>query len=266
MSKIKVGIFIAIFFLVVGVVGSILSFPTANNIHPSVNEELINSEGITQINIKTTNSEVQLVPTKSNSIKVQLQSNNSKEKLTTSVKDSTISINVKSNAWQFFSLDFFSQTPALIVNLPEHAYDSLQIKSDNGDILMDKITAEQINAKTSNGSIILSEIDANVTDFKTSNGKVILTNIQGDISGKTSNGSITYNADDLLQAIDFHTSNGKINIIMTTELTNNTLDLRTDFGKIRVFDSSDWDTVTGNGKYLTKLRTNNGNITIKNNK
>lgn len=267
MSKIKIWIIVATSLLLVGILGSVFTFPTIiDNNDASSKEEFITQEEINQINVKTSNSKIHFKPTTDNFIKVELQSNKSKEELTTIVEGSTLSINVKNKSWQFFSLDFFSDIPTLIVHLPEHDYESVQIKSANGDIIMNDIAVEKINAKTSNGKIKLNDIATNVTDFKTSNGKVILTNIQGDISGKTSNGSITYNADDLLQAIDFHTSNGKINIIMTTELTNNTLDLRTDFGKIRVFDSSDWDTVTGNGKYLTKLRTNNGSITIKNDK
>lgn len=264
MSKIKLWITIATLLLLVGIVGSVYTFPTIiKNNAVSIKDEFHTSVEMNNINVKTTNSKVQFKPTTEDTLKVTLESSNSNEELTTLVEDSTLTINVKNKSWHFFSMEFFSDIPILIIHLPEHEYESIKIKSDNGTIVMADIAVEKLNAKTSNGTIELSEIDANITDFKTSNGKVILTNIKGDISGKTSNGSITYNAENILQAIDLHTSNGKIKINTETELTNNTLDLRTDFGKIRVFDSPDWDTNFGNGDYLIKLRTDNGGITIK---
>lgn len=282
MSKVKVFIIIASLLIVIGIVGSILTFPETLANEQTTKEEIVDSEGIKRINVNTSNSKIQVVPTADDSIKVELQSNNSKEEVTTVIEDSTLSIKVKNKHWEFITINIFIKTSSLIIHLPEQQYEALQIKSDNGDISIENMQITDINAKTSNGKINLhgitanslvvnsnngrielSEIEANTTEFKADNGKIILNHIQGDISGKSHNGSITLNTATLDNAIDFHTSNGKINIFTETKPTNVTFDLKTDFGKIRVFEKSDWNTIIGSGEHLIKLRTDNGGITIE---
>lgn len=282
MRKVIFFIIVATLLLIVGITGSILSFPGIPNKDLLLTEESFESETIHDLNIQTENATINILPSSDNKIKVALETGNKEDTLITDVKGNSLEVNIENKTWASISFNFFLPQTTLTVYLPKQQYKNLTIATDNGKIEIDALQAEnvaiqssngkislqnllsnKINIHTNNGLIKLTDIEAGDTKFKSNNGKVTLTNVLGDITGDTSNGKITINTKNLDQQIDLHANNGIINIYTETLPSNNTLDLRTDLGKISVFDQSDWDTLIGNGEYLLKLRTNNGSIKIQ---
>lgn len=281
MHNIKLISLIALILLVVGIIGSLFTFKSAHQSEEITKSESIDSEGIENLNILTNNSRIEVLPTNDSDITAELLTKNKKHELLAKVEDATLFIEVKDKQRSFISLDFFSFGTTLTVYVPERVYDSLQVESDNGRITIEEIQSNEVNVKADNGRIELGNIDSHTVTVQSSNGriaveniksstintnssngKIILNHVEGDISGKTNNGAIELVTKDLDRSIELETDNGKINIQTEQEPTNVTFDVRVDNGKVRIFDSSNWDTVIGNGENLIKLKTNNGGITV----
>lgn len=281
MRNIKLISLIALALLIIGIIGSVFTF---NSVHQSdwlTKEETIPSEGIDNLDILTNNTKIEVLPTNDSDITAELSTKSKKHELLVKVEDSTFFIEVKDKQKSFISLDFFSFGTALTVYVPEKVYDSLQVESDNGRITIEQIKVNDVNVKADNGRIELGSIDSNTVTVRSSNGriamesinsstinanssngKIMFDHVEGDISGKTNNGSIELVTTDLDRSIELETDNGKINIQTEQEPTNVTFDVRVDNGKVLIFGSSSWDTVIGNGENLIKLKTNNGGITV----
>lgn len=266
MRKMNIFLVIAGLLIIIGVIGSLLTFPGIPSISGkdlTTSEKEIDSAEVETIKINIPNGKVQVLPTSEKEIKVNLQTGDKNDELITNIVDNALNINIKNKSWASFSIGFFNIGTTLTVYVPEQHFELLDIKSDNGKINIEEIEANNINVQSSNGRIELSEITADKATVNADNGKIILTNVSGEITGKTSNGSIAIYTKTLEYPIDFHADNGKITITSEELPTNNTFDLRTDFGKIQVYGKKDWDSVIGNGEHLIKLRTNNGKITIQ---
>lgn len=263
MFNIKRVSIIALLLLVVGGIGIAFTFNTENKSgNWSIQEETINSEEVMNIKVETDNLEIVILPTKEESIKLELEADHSQYDLITSIEGATLSIQANHKRIKLFNFDLFSFGSALTIHVPEKAYDSLQVENDNGRITLANLEVNNINAATDNGRIELNNIISSMTVVKTSNGKIILDQVAGEVNGTTSNGSITFTTEHLDQRVDLKTNNGKIDLHTENEPTNVTFDVRVDNGTVRIFGESNWDTVIGKGDHLIKLETNNGKITV----
>lgn len=280
MRKQLVFVIIATILLLTGIVGAIFTFPDMDR-NMQMTEEIIIQESISNIDIKSTHAKISILPTNEPEIKVSFKYSSDNEKLITEVKDTTLSIQVKNNFWDFINLNFFKKISSVVVYLPENNYKSLKanssngsikiedvnindinMKSSNGKLQLNDVTADAINMNGFNGSIVLDHVHAKQTNFKTSNGAVRVKYVQGEINGSTKNGSVTFLTDEFTSPVSLQTSNGKIKALTETEPNDVMFDLRSSNGKVRVFGESDWIPSIGNGKNIIQLRSSNGSITV----
>lgn len=253
---------IAVVLLIVGITGSVFTFTSAYQSEEILKQEVIQSEEIAHINIRTDNGKTTILPTDETQIRMELSTKNNKYELLTEVDGNTLFIEAIDQQKKFVNFDIFSFGATLTVYIPEKAYDSLHVESDNGLITVNQMQANDIDVKTDNGKIELKDINSSSVKVNTSNGKVVLDHVQGDLVGKTNNGIIELVTEDLERSIDLETDNGKIGVQTMQEPINVTFDVRVGNGKIKVFGDSNWDTVIGNGEHLIKLKTDNGSITV----
>src|SRR5699024_10553167 len=98
---------------------------------------------------------------------------------------------------------------------------------------------------------------------KTNNGKIKLADVDGQLVGRTNNGSISLIAQEIDRPIDFATDNGKILIQTEHEPTNAIIDIKIDNSKVEYFGESIWEDDIGDGEHVNKLETKNAKITLK---
>ncbi len=146
--------------------------------------------------------------------------------------------------------------------MPEKQYKNLQVKSDNGRINVEDLQGEVVLLETDNGQILVKNVVANTVNVETDNGKVVLEHVEGKIKGTTDNGHISLITKKLDWPIDLATDNGSIEIKTETEPENARIDAKTDNGKVAIFGDRDKYVTYGKGKYLIKLLTDNGRITV----
>src|SRR5699024_9152573 len=95
------------------------------------------------------------------------------------------------------------------------------------------------------------------------NGKIKLADVDGQLVGRTNNGSISLIAQEIDRPIDFATDNGKILIQTEHEPTNAILDIKIDNGKVDYFGEFTWDNDNGDVEDDINLETKNIIITLK---
>lgn len=239
-------------------------------------------------------------PSETDETFIELIGENEKLELTANVVNDTLSIQLKTKKFNFFSFLFLIKEMKVNVALPKKLYSSIVMKTDNGRIRAEKILGKTIKATSDNGSIGLKEFASTVLDVetdngridlekiqvdklstqtdngrielrnidavqirtKTDNGRIMMENVNGDITGKTDNGRISLLTTTLDRMIDLETDNGSIHVEAENEPTNVTIQAKTDFGGINILGEKNTRTVIGLGTNKVKLSSDNGKITV----
>lgn len=239
-------------------------------------------------------------PSETDETFIELIGENEKLELTANVVNDTLSIQLKTKKFKFFSFLFLIKEMKVNVALPKKLYSSIVMKTDNGRIRAEKILGKTIKATSDNGSIGLKEFASSVLDVetdngridlekiqvdklstqtdngrielrnidavqirtKTDNGRIMMENVNGDITGKTDNGRISLLTTTLDRMIDLETDNGSIHVEAENEPTNVTIQAKTDFGGINILGEKNTRTVIGLGTNKVKLSSDNGKITV----
>lgn len=224
-------------------------------------EVQIDREQFEHIEIDTTNADLQIQVTDSKPY-IELV-NKQKYNLRVEVEGNTLDIEVEEPWFNWFSFDFSFRTPKLIVYLPREMYETLEVKTNNGMIVVNHLEVKELNTKTNNGKIVVKDVNSSIIYTDSSNGKVILENITGKIIGGTNNGDIIITKDVIDQPMELKTNNGDVTIQTNNEPENVTYQFKTHNGEVTVFGSEYFNPIVGNGENLIQLRTHNGNITVK---
>jgi DUF4097 and DUF4098 domain-containing protein YvlB len=257
---------IALILLIVGTVGSILTF----RIHyktPYALENKVIKERVTAINIHTDNVDTEIIPTNDSETRIKVYGRETPDiKLIFSadVEENTLSIKLKEKQEKMFNFDFFPLSFKLKVYVPEKQYETLQVHNDNGQVKIGKLTVKNMIASTNNGQLQFNHVNATNIDVQSDNGAIhFLGDITGKMVGRTNNGKISLITPNIDYPIQLESDNGGIMIQTEKEPTNVTYEVQVDNGSINIFDKYKGSTVVGNGDHKIKLTTNNGEITIK---
>ncbi|MGG0656050.1 DUF4097 family beta strand repeat-containing protein [Rummeliibacillus pycnus] len=265
MSKILKISIIALVLLLIGLVGGLLTFRSSNDVVSVAKTKEITNPDIKALDVHIENASVELIPIKGNTTKVELtgkRSNSSEPKLSTSVNDDTLSIELREREFKLFSFEFWSTPLYLKVYVPEKSYKDIKIDCDNGKIQASDLEVDDLYTKTANGLITLENIRSTKANVVTNNGKIILNNVEGELSGKTNNGKIILKTKELDRPMQLDCDNGSITVQTETEPTNVTFDVHVDNGSVNILDKYKDSTVIGKGENLIKLTTNNGLIKV----
>ncbi|WP_066187264.1 MULTISPECIES: DUF4097 family beta strand repeat-containing protein [Gracilibacillus] len=250
MNKVKIILIIAGMLLIVGVIGMVVTFSPyyeAGNIEESETKRLA-EEDISALQIKARNTNIYFQPAGETEPRIEYTAtgrNVEQETFEHFMDGETLIIEIKRKLFNFFKVDlFFQSTSTLHVFLPAEEW-------------------ENIEASTINGSLEGERIDVSALNVHSTNGRIMLDSISGDIEAQTTNGRIDITTESLDQSMDLKTVNGGVTIHSNQKPNNVVLDLRTVNGSTKVFGTTDWDSMYGNGEHLIKARTTNGSISIE---
>lgn len=249
--------------LLVGIIGSILTFPSAmKQAEEQKIEEVVKAQEIKNIQVDSNLTKIKILPTTNRDIRVVYKTKKDEnDPLSIETDDSTLTIQTKNKVR--FPFRFFISVESLHIFIPEEDYHRLAVTNKNGTIDVQEISVRDLSLETNNGKTTIKGTSGRTIDVKTNNGVIQLTNVTGEVTGRTHNGMITLETEHLDRTIDLEAHNGKITIQTEKKPTNTTFDLSIGNGKIDVFGQSTWDDVVGSGDYLVKVSSNNGMITIK---
>lgn len=264
MINIKKLSIIALILLAIGVVGGLFTYPSTIEADATMEEKVIKEE-FTTLKVDSDNARVEIIPTKDSAAKIELVTKGykgSESTFTTEVEGDILSVSFKLKEKWLFRFGFHTQSQHLKIFLPEKQYEDFTIKNGNGEVQIEQMRVNNLQVKIANGEIELDTIMAKRVNVESANGEIYLQGVEGDIIGSTTNGEILVETKDLDRMMQLTTANGEIIVRTEKEPTNTTFDVEVANGDISILDKYEGSTVIGKGKYVVKLRTTNGEITV----
>lgn len=292
---------IALLLLLVGTLGSILTYNLIEKNELVTKEIDIADDNFKNIDISTKDMGIELIPTNGNSAIIEISGHDLKNNFSSNVSDSTLSIIYNESKWKLYNLDFATNSAKMKVHVPKKVYDTIRVHGNNGSLSAEGLDANKVDFKANDGAIELKNISAdsltaisengkiktenligstfnliandgrinsnNITADSISivshNGRIELNDVKGELSAKANDGSINLITDTLDYPIDFSTHNGKIDIQTNNEPKNAVINAQADNGSITIFGENKSHAIFGLGENKIKLSSNDGRINVK---
>lgn len=246
-------------------------------------EDVTIDKGFSHVEVESDNADIMIMPIKDEEASVELNNNNdNRYKVDVKVKDDTLEIVVERKGFRWFSFNFFSKKPVVVVGLPKKDYGTIEAETgngtinvtrmnveelvsytDNGEIMLEEIESEKVVAESDNGDIVLKDIASQSILVEIDNGDAVIEDSTGKIVGESSNGMLTVITDKLEQPMDLETDNGRILVKTKGKSENVRFDVKTDNGSVNIYGQSTTDKKIGNGDIVIKLVSDNGSITVE---
>jgi lia operon protein LiaG len=287
--------FILLFIGICGTVATasmtdVFSFETVN----LEESNQIDGKNIREIDVKTTSTNINIVPTKGENIEVSFGGEVSKRlqdkyELLVDEKGERAEIEVR-NKDIFFYIGIPVIRLTLDIAVPEKTYDKLVVSASSGDIALEQLEAtnlifhtssgdmkvsnimgENIKSEASSGTITMEDSEAHHLQFQASSGDVKLQNIRGDIQGVTSSGSIELLNEIISGNLQVEASSGNVNVEFTEAPQSVVFDFQGSSGKADIqLDGVTYQEKSenrmigkiGNGEYEIKVRTSSGDFRL----
>lgn len=151
-------------------------FRKLSNIEYETNEYVVSNE-FTNITIKTTTSEIYLLPTEDKNAKVVCYEE-TKMKHTVNVTLGELYVEVYSTKEWYEHIGINWGTPKIIVYLPESEYKTLFIKATTSSVnIPDEFVFDSILVTTSTGKIVNRADAKEIINLESSTGKIVVNNV-----------------------------------------------------------------------------------------
>lgn len=284
MLNIKKLSIVASLLLLVGIIGSAVTYQLFQKQKWVAQEIDIEDNDFTNIDIVMNDGHVELIPTHATGAFIEISGHDITDDVSVTVKEASLAIVHKEKKQKLVSVNFVTKPTIVKVHVPQKNYDSLRIQSDNGTIDLsdmsaafitmesdngkinaDNLAGNTVKAKVNNGRIHIKHITADSVSINSDNGRIELEDIKGQLSAKANNGRIDLLAESLDYPIDITTNNGRINLQTANEPTNATIIAQVANGSSTIFDEKKSHTVFGIGKLPITLSSKNGNIAVSKN-
>jgi lia operon protein LiaG len=251
-----------------------------------------NISSISKVFVDTVSSDVNIILSKDNNIKVDFHGTasemSSAPKLETSLSGDKLEISIKYPK-QIMNMFNFSLDAKLDVYIPEKYKKFISIETVSGAVSIDKLEIENFKVHTTSGDVDMSSIVANIIDFssvsgtinikellsknsvfKTTSGDIKIEAIIGDIKANSVSGSITAFYKEYNDDIDAGTVSGDVDLSLPqdsqfkVDFNTTSGELDNDFpivitGKV---DKRDVQGTVGNGEKTIRIKTVSGDATI----
>ncbi|WKA54241.1 DUF4097 family beta strand repeat-containing protein [Planococcus shixiaomingii] len=275
------------------------NFSQSENSSKAVN---LSKSTFDKVDVEIDTGSLTIHPSVDDEMHVDVEDQHYKQQLFVDVLDRTLVVTLKNEKkWGFFSFNTNMKSPAVTIQLPQKMYEHIKLhtdngriagtdlqsvkfdaksdngriqlrritanrlvaESDNGDVELRTVQADMVVVKTDNGKIDLQDIQAKEVELETDNGSISLENVNGNIQAETDNGRIHLLANDIERNIDLKSDNGNIVVETMSDPANVTIQADRDHGKAIIFNEKGRRFVFGEGRHNVRLKTDNGNLTVK---
>lgn len=261
-------------------------------------EKSIASETVQELNIDSSSTNIEIVPTNGEDIEVLAQGkiNKSalkKSALTVSQKGDKLDISFATDRNRIGISFMNTYNLTIKVKLPEKLFKSVTVQSSSGNIEVSKVVSEKIAIETTSGNQSLNELTAQSTmTSKTSSGNIKANDIQAetldimatsgnieveqlgcnDVILKASSGNIKFNDDRLESNFDITTTSGNTELNFQENPDSASLDFKGTSGNLEVLiDGMLFEEKTekmalgivGDGENEITVRTSSGNFSLR---
>jgi len=228
--------FIALLLVIIGGIGSAVTYGSVNKevtIHETkpIENEIIQS---IQVNVESTDIEFIPVPTMEEA-RVELVGRGAEktiQKFSVEEVGQTLSISLQSKNEKWFNFNFYIPALTLKIFAPDKMYQQVNIKGFSSDILVEDLQSTKINLSSDSGDVKLENIASKEMAVKTFSGDIHMEKVQGAIETKTDSGDL-YVQDAPVTSFGAITFSGDIKL----NKINGALNTKTDSGDVFISTS-----------------------------
>jgi lia operon protein LiaG len=274
-------VYLMLVLFITGVVGTLVTVSASGgfsldtyNVH---DKTVVNNVDITKIEIDLSSSDVTFNSTDSDDITVEMNgkiSKNLKKKLKLDVKEKgeTLKIGLTGEDQIKFNIGVLIVDTNVEVFLPQKVYESIQIDTSSGDILIQDLKAKETLFETSSGDIIARNLYTEVNRFHSSSGDMELSNVTGDIRAESSSGDMIIDFVHANGNIDAKTSSGDVSVTYQNEPNSIAIDFQGSSGEGDVsLDGVSFEEksehaikgIIGSGHFKLKVETASGDFSLR---
>ncbi|WP_332646515.1 DUF4097 family beta strand repeat-containing protein [Lysinibacillus sp. 54212] len=263
-------------------------------------------DDVKHVVIKSDQADIRILPSPTGKVYTELSEKADQTRVDIEREQDTLKITIraKESKFKILGISFiFSKDSHSVVTiyLPEKLYETMNVKSDQGEISIEHLQMKQLSVRSDQGRTELRHILARETDLlvdtgrivtkdcnftaaklktdtgrivvkrskaerwnlETDTGRIVLKHAGGEISARTDTGRIIYESQAVTSPIHLKTDTGNIELLTTEPLQNATVKAKTDMGKIMIYGDKKRTAVFGDGALPISLKTDMGNISIK---
>lgn len=303
MSKTKIIALVALALVIVGGLGSWVTYSSASHLM-EVKETKILGHNFSNIIINAENVGVQIRPAKEENTAIELVGQVHKSisySFDATIEDGTLSMSADMSD-QLSWVNLYPIHLKIVVSLPEKEYNLLQVEGNHGkihlegmqideiycntrnsDIDLTKITAKNIALKTKNAQIALMDVKSNTITTKTRFAAIGLKNVKADaliaktrfaaiglenvetdvLTARTHSAQIVLSTSHIDRQIDLETGSGSILVKTEREPENVSFEVSTGGGDVDLLGRYVGSVEIGKGDNLVRLVTGNGSIAVE---
>lgn len=166
---------------------------------PYLQEKNVDASAIRTIHMETDTFNVSVVRGTTDDIQLRLEGNASKQnvnKIVLNAEPEGDTLYIDGSVKNHFFVGFSIINLKLTVELPEKLWESVDIETDTGNIVIDQLKADEIIVKSDTGNVTLTDGAGRLNgETDTGNIRVESEEIRNDISLKSDTGNVTINVD-----------------------------------------------------------------------
>lgn len=188
-------------------------------------KEVIFSENINQVHIKSDVATIKVLPSTSNDIEVTWEGagNMKRQNITIRQDDTAFEVIIEAEKGFFnrlFSFTSFFKNLTVSIYLPERRFEQISVDSEVGNVSLTSLEGDRLVSKTDVGNMMIKDIEADVIDVKTNVGNVTLSDVTGAITAISDVGKLNLKLKEITDHIQLTSDVGKISMSLP-EIPNN---------------------------------------------
>lgn len=264
----KINKFLALFFIIIGVVGVVLTAKGFFNQEVASKEETFRSENIENIIIDSDVANIRMLPTTEEEIKVEwsgkmLKSNKNKVQIEEDSEFLRIDIGQDSLlGMRKFQFGININMLYVDVYVPEKEFASIQIDNDVGSTNISSIKASNVTVDSDVAGMTIGNIAARSINATSAVGSINIKNSTGKLNAINDVGAIDILMNEITDDISLQTNVGSIKVTVPTIPENVTFNGASDIGSINIFEEKG-SYISKDADYVVMMQTDIGNIKVK---
>ncbi|MRH44053.1 DUF4097 family beta strand repeat protein [Aquibacillus halophilus] len=253
---------LAFVFLIIGIIGTVMYGGSVFSI--GTNEVIdekkqIDGADIDSLDINMDVGQVNLYESKDNSFNIHLNGNmprSTVDNIVFDVKEENnyIIIEVGTREDFVFSIpglfNFSNGSIELDIELPKKAYDTIEVSTDVGGVMVDQLQVEQLDASTDVGTILINQLISKKALLSSNVGEVVVNGGIGAFTIDTDTGEIGLNMKEVIEPISIRSDVGEIDVTVQKQPVNLVLDLKSDIGDVSVKNLEGFNNSEGQEMYI----------------
>ncbi|CAG9610798.1 DUF4097 family beta strand repeat-containing protein [Pseudoneobacillus rhizosphaerae] len=274
-------VYLMLMLFIIGVVGTLVSVSASGGFSLDTynvsDKAVVNNVDISRVKIDLSSSDVTVHSSDTDEITVEMNGKISKKlkkklKLDVQEKSKTLKIGLAGEDQIKFNIGVLIVDTNVEVFLPQKIYDSIQIDTSSGDILIQDLKAKETIFDTSSGDIIARNMYTEVNRFHSSSGEMELSNVTGDIQAESSSGDMIIDYVNANGNLDAKTSSGDVSVTYRNEPNSLAIDFQGSSGEGEVslkavsYEEKSENSirgVIGEGFYKLKVETSSGDFSLR---